>query len=148
MVSTECVHCLLCSVDLPVSLMRRQLECRQDLVVVWQTVTKGSVLELGEITACCQCFANLEKCLTAAKTICSGADTARYAVGLAVSTTVTSLSILRGRVQGCMEQISRDNTTQTESAETVEKNLVENSENESACSNNQGMKTTLFIHGL
>ena len=147
MVSTECVHCLLCSVDLPVSLMRRQLECRQDLVVVWQTVTKGSVLKPGEITACCQCFAKREKCLTAAKTICSGADTARYAVGLAVSTTVTPLSILHG-VQGCVEQISRDNTTQTKSTETAEKNLVENSENESACSNNQGMKTTLFLHGL
>ena len=147
MVSTEHVHCLLCSVDLPVSSMRRRLECRQDLEVVWQTVTNGSVLKPGETTVCCQCFAKLEKCLTAAKTICSVADTARNAVRLAVSTIVTPLSILCG-IQDCMEQISRDNTTQTESAETAEKNLVENSENESACSNNQGMKTTLFLHGL
>ena len=47
MVSTERVHCLLCSVDLPVSSMRRQLECRQDLVAVWQT---GSALKPGETT--------------------------------------------------------------------------------------------------
>ena len=63
----------------------------------------------------------LEKCLTASKTICSVADTAQNAVGLAVSTNVTPLSILRS-IQGCMEQISHDNTTQTESAETAEKN--------------------------
>ena len=44
MASIECVHCLLCSVDLPVSSMWQQLECRQDLVAVWQTVTNGSGL--------------------------------------------------------------------------------------------------------
>ena len=147
MASTERVHCLLCSVDLPVTSMQWQLECRQDLVAVWQTVTNGSVLKPGETTVCHQCFAKLKKCLTAAKTICSVADTAQNAVGLAVSTTVTSLSLLRG-IQDCVEQISHDNTTQTESAETAEKNQVENLENESACSNNQGMKTTLFLHGL